>query len=155
MAGMKFPATIWLVLALATLVGGAYTYIRQSQSSAVQTSGAREPITANVEMVKVKLPARLSDEAMLGKTYFDAVCASCHGESAAGQDGIAPPLVHKIYEPSHHGDAAFVVAVRQGSRQHHWSFGSMPPLEQPLSDTEIKAIIRYVRELQRENGILG
>ena len=151
---MKFPVTLGLALVLAMMAGGAYLYMSQSQTVAIQTSGELAPIVPKAELVKVKLPAKLSEEAKLGKTYFDAVCASCHGENAAGQDGIAPPLVYQLYEPSHHGDAAFVVAVRQGSRQHHWSFGSMMPVQQPLADAEIQAIIRYVRELQRENGIL-
>ena len=151
---MKFPATMWLALFLAIMAGGAYLYMRQSQSVAIQTSGGPEPSVPKAELVKVKLPAKLSEEAKLGEIYFDAVCASCHGDSAAGQDGIAPPLVHQLYKPSHHGDAAFLVAVRQGSRQHHWSFGSMMPVEQPLAAAEIQAIIRYIRELQRENGIL-
>ena len=154
MTGMKSPTTIWLVLVLAVVAGGAYFYMRQSQTAAIQSSGTPEATVAKAVLVTVKLPAKLSEEATRGKTYFDAACASCHGENAAGQDGVAPPLVHQLYEPSHHGDAAFVVAVRQGSRQHHWSFGSMMPIEPPLADAEIQAIIRYVRELQRENGIL-
>lgn len=154
LAGMKSPTNLWLVLVLAVVAGGAYLYMRQSQTVEVQTSGAPAPTEAKAALVNVKLPEKLSEEAMRGKIYFDAVCASCHGENAAGQDGVAPPLVHQLYQPSHHGDAAFVVAVRQGSRQHHWSFGSMMPVQPPLADTEIEAIIRYVRELQRENGIL-
>ena len=71
----------------------------------------------------------------------------------AGQEGIAPPLVHRIYEPSHHGDMAFVLAARNGVRAHHWPFGDMPPVGQPLTDGELAAIIAYVRELQRANGI--
>ncbi|SPH18256.1 hypothetical protein DEA8626_01788 [Defluviimonas aquaemixtae] len=60
--------------------------------------------------------------------------------------------MHKIYEPSHHGDAAFLVAVRNGVRQHHWDFGNMLPVE-GLTDGDVKYIVRYVRELQFENGI--
>jgi cytochrome c553 len=153
MTGVKSPTTLWLVLVLAVVAGGAYLYMRQSQMVEVQTLGTPAAAEAKATLVNVKLPARLSEEAMRGKTYFDSACASCHGENAAGQD-VAPPLVHQLYEPSHHGDAAFVVAVRQGSRQHHWSFGSMMPVQPPLADTKIEAIIRYVRELQRENGIL-
>lgn len=154
LTGMKSPTTLWLVLVLAVVAGGTYLYMRQSQTGEVQTSGTPAATEARSALVNVKLPANLSDEAMRGKTYFDTACASCHGENATGQDGVAPPLVHQLYEPAHHGDAAFVVAVRQGSRQHHWSFGSMMPVQPPLADAEIEAIIRYVRELQRENGIL-
>lgn len=151
---MKTSRMVGLLLILALIVGGTYFYLRHEQTVFLQSSGESRPTAPGAALVKVILPAQYSEEARRGKTYFDAVCASCHGENASGQDGVAPPLVHKIYEPSHHGDAAFVAAVRQGSRQHHWSFGSMLPVPQPLSDAEIAAIIRYVRELQRENGIL-
>lgn len=100
----------------------------------------------------VKLPANLSPEATIGKRGFDAKCADCHGENAAGQNGVAPPLVHKIYEPSHHGDESFQRAVQVGVRAHHWRFGDMPPVE-GFSRADVKYIIRYIRELQRENGI--
>ena len=53
---------------------------------------------------------------------------------------------------AHHGDAAFLLAVRNGVRAHHWRFGDMPP--QPgLTGAEVAAITAYVRELQRANGI--
>ncbi len=150
---MKTPKTFGLILILAIGAGGALLYALQPSRNAVQSSGQPPTLSPGAALVQVKLPAALSAKAEQGKTYFDAVCAACHGANAAGQQGVAPSLVHKIYEPSHHGDAAFMVAVRNGARQHHWSFGSMMPVEQPLSNAEIGAIIRYVRELQRENGI--
>lgn len=102
-------------------------------------------------LVSVTVPA-LSETAEAGKAVFDAKCAECHGANAAGQDGIAPPLVHKIYEPGHHGDASFHLAARNGVRAHHWPFGNMPPVE-GIDDVEIERIVTYVRELQRANGI--
>lgn len=33
---------------------------------------------------------------------------------AGGRQGMAPPLIHIHYEPGHHGDSAFLRAVRQG-----------------------------------------
>ncbi len=104
-------------------------------------------------LADVVVPAALSAEAETGKAYYEAVCSACHGANAAGQDGVAPPLVHTIYEPSHHGDAAFASAARNGVTQHHWSFGNMPPVQELLTDGEIGSIVAYVRELQRANGI--
>jgi len=46
-----------------------------------------------------------------------------------------------------------VLAARNGVRAHHWPFGNMPPVEQRLTDGELGAIVAYVRELQRANGI--
>lgn len=100
----------------------------------------------------VIVPATLSPEAAIGKLAFDAKCATCHGTNAAGQNGVAPPLVHKIYEPGHHSDEAFQMAAQGGVRAHHWEFGNMPPVP-GLTRGDIQYIARYVRELQRENGI--
>ena len=94
----------------------------------------------------------LSARAQLGRKTYDANCTSCHGRNAAGQDGTAPPLVHVIYEPGHHGDESFQRAVARGVRAHHWRFGDMPPVE-GLSRRDVVAIVAYVRELQQANGI--
>lgn len=108
--------------------------------------GAGDPIA------NVTLPETLSETAQIGKTIFEAKCSACHGQNAAGQNGIAPPLVHRIYEPSHHSDMAFVLAAQNGVRAHHWNFGNMPPVE-GLTEGDVKMVARYVRELQQANGI--
>nr|WP_229802048.1 cytochrome c [Amylibacter ulvae] len=93
----------------------------------------------------------LTGAAVMGKTFFDAKCAQCHGTNASGTEN-APPLVHIIYEPNHHGDESFLRAATQGVRAHHWQFGDMPPVE-GITQGEVKQIIAYVRSLQRANGI--
>ncbi|UWR03967.1 cytochrome c [Ruegeria conchae] len=100
----------------------------------------------------VNLPDKLSEFAAVGKVAFDAKCAACHGVNATGLEGLAPPLVHKIYEPSHHSDESFFVAVQNGVRAHHWKFGNMPPVD-GLTREDVKGIVAYIRELQQENGI--
>lgn len=151
---MKESTAFGLVLGIMLFGAGAWFVASLTASAPDLVAEDAAPGTTGDVMAEVQLPATLSAEAATGKTYFDAACASCHGANAAGQDGVAPPLVHQLYEPSHHGDEAFVVAARIGVRAHHWPFASMPPLEQRLTDGELAAIIRYVRELQRENGIL-
>ena len=101
-------------------------------------------------MIDVTMP-KLSPIARAGKEAFDINCGQCHGRNAAGTDQ-GPPLVHDIYNPGHHGDAAFFSAAKRGVQQHHWLFGAMPAQPQ-VSDEEIAAIVRYVRELQSANGI--
>lgn len=88
---------------------------------------------------------------MPGEALFDQKCAVCHGQRAAGSPQ-GPPLVHRYYEPGHHSDMAFLLAVRRGVRAHHWRFGNMPPVP-GLSDADVRAIIDYVRALQRAKGI--
>ena len=93
----------------------------------------------------------LTEAGNRGQAAFAKFCASCHGVDAAGT-GSGPPLIHKIYHPGHHGDMAFVMAARQGSQAHHWKFGDMPPVA-GISDAGIAEIIRFVREVQKANGI--
>ena len=143
------------------LLGAAAVVIAAAGWFGVQSLTGKEPASGagagaarpGAPMVNVVVPAELSAQARSGETYYNAVCASCHGADAAGREGVAPPLVHRIYEPSHHADLAFALAARNGVRAHHWRFGNMPPVEQPLSDGELGAIVSYVRELQRANGI--
>jgi len=102
-------------------------------------------------LVNVTVPA-LSGVAAEGKSLFDANCATCHGENAAGKDGYGPPLIHPIYRPGHHADASFYMAAQNGARSHHWTFGDMPPVE-GVDRSDIGKIIAYVRTLQQANGI--
>jgi mono/diheme cytochrome c family protein len=86
-----------------------------------------------------------------GEALFGEHCQQCHGEAARGTDQ-GPPLVHKIYEPSHHADFAFLRAVQFGVAAHHWRFGNMPPVT-GVTRQQITEIVGYVRWLQREAGI--
>jgi mono/diheme cytochrome c family protein len=110
-----------------------------------------EPVREGPAMVEVTVP-ELTALQQQGKQAFDANCAKCHGANAAGQGGVAPPLIHKIYEPSHHGDAAIARAAKQGVQQHHWPFGNMAPVA-GITDAEIAVITAYIRAVQRANGI--
>ena len=109
-----------------------------------------DPAHSGGAAAALTIPA-FSAEAEAGRAVFEENCIACHGKHATGTDR-GPPLVHRIYEPNHHGDASFYLAVRNGVRAHHWRFGDMAPVE-GVPENEVTTIIRYVRELQRANGI--
>ena len=90
-----------------------------------------------------------------GKKLYGQYCAACHGADLLGVDKgdkKGPPLLHKIYEPAHHGDAAFQMAARNGVRAHHWPYGDMAPVPQVSAD-DVAHITAYVRAEQRKAGI--
>ena len=136
---MSFTDQLPKYLVIAFFAGGAAILGSKFMGSSGQS-----------KTVSVRVP-ELSKLATDGKTAFDANCGKCHGKNAAGTDS-GPPLVHDIYNPGHHSDEAFVAAAKRGVRQHHWPFGNMPPLPQVTND-QLVAIVRYVRELQAANGI--
>jgi mono/diheme cytochrome c family protein len=110
-------------------------------------------LAASVPMAQAKPDAPpVPAEFGKGEAKFKANCARCHGERGVGTNQ-GPPLVHKIYEPNHHGDPAFQRAVANGVRAHHWQFGDMPRIDGVTPD-DVEQIVKYVRWLQRQAGIM-
>lgn len=85
-----------------------------------------------------------------GAILYENNCAECHGSDLRGTEK-GPSHLSSVYVPSHHGDGAFLIAVLNGSRQHHWDFGFMPPVE-GLGETDVDAIVAFVRDQQRIQG---
>jgi len=86
-----------------------------------------------------------------GKALYERNCASCHGLDLKGSDK-GPPFLHRVYQPSHHADLAFQLAVKDGARAHHWKFGDMEPVPE-LTPNDVAHITAYVRAEQRKAGI--
>jgi hypothetical protein len=108
----------------------------QRESPAVQPS-IRKPVPA---------------EYITGEALYITHCAMCHGPSAVGTVQ-GPSFLSKVYIPSHHSDASFYLAVKQGVHAHHWNFGDMPILPH-VTEGEVIQIIANVRWLQQQAGIL-
>ena len=115
-------------------------------------AGACQPQTQGPDpTVLSAIAARSPAEHQEGKLLYAQRCATCHGENGGGSS-VGPPLVDRIYRPAHHADAAFLLAIKNGTRAHHWRFGDMvpvPDLDVPSSGR----IVAYVRWLQAESGI--
>ena len=91
-----------------------------------------------------------AEELGLGEEVYDQSCATCHGPEAAG--GLAgPPLTHEIYEDLTDADIRSV--IEQGKPPTNWPHfeAGMAPVPN-LSDSEVAAVIAYVRDVQREAG---
>ena len=95
--------------------------------------------------------AGLMPNPVTGKTLYEKNCAACHGIDLKGSNN-GPAFIHRVYEPSHHGDPSFQLAVKNGVRAHHWKFGDMKPVPGVTPD-EVAHITSYIREEQRRAGI--
>ena len=156
-----YPGALALLLSLALLLFAAcggdpetpheetHTTASQADATDYETSEAAGPSAPEPASTA---EAELSAAAEAGRNLFIANCAQCHGRRADGTTQ-GPPLVDQIYEPGHHSNASFVLAVTRGVRAHHWEFGNMPAVP-GLTIDEIHQIICYVRELQVANGII-
>lgn len=109
-------------------------------------------ITAYAQGWQIPKPSPgLMPNPVVGKTLYEKYCASCHGVALNGSEK-GPPLLHRIYEPSHHADIAFQLAVKNGVRAHHWQFGNMAPIPE-LTPDDVANITAHVRAEQRKIGI--
>lgn len=94
-----------------------------------------------------KLPA---GDVQAGAVVYQQNCASCHGAELQGTNS-GPSHLSIFYEPNHHPDQAFRSAIANGAAQHHWAFGSMPPVP-GMTESEIEAVIAFVRSEQVRQG---
>lgn len=137
---------VWRCMAVLICVVGC----SEGQGETSSTHASRDSTVQNVtESRDASRP--VPEEYQAGEERFNELCARCHGLAGRGTN-TGPPLVHKIYEPSHHADFAFMRAAMQGVRSHHWKFGNMPKISEATPD-DVTQIIPYVRWLQRQAGI--
>lgn len=127
----------------------AFSYLVGCSQGETNSEHASHPVVSTATPTSSDQP--VPEEYQAGERRFNALCARCHGRAGMGTN-MGPPLVHKIYEPSHHADFTFWRAVMQGVRPHHWEFGPMPQILEATSD-DVTKIIPYVRWLQRQAGI--
>jgi mono/diheme cytochrome c family protein len=119
------------------------TVLMLGASPACSQNGGEPKTTGTV----ASAPVELRD----GEQKFNANCARCHGIGGLGTTQ-GPPFIHKVYEPNHHGDAAFQRAVSIGVKAHHWQFGDMPKID-TVKPEDVEKIVTYVRWLQKQSGI--
>lgn len=112
--------------------------------------GFAAAIQAQTMQIPKPSPGLMPNPAV-GKKLFAANCASCHGQDLNGSDK-GPPMLHKVYETSHHSDIAFQLAVKNGVRAHHWQFGDMAPVP-GLTPDDVAHITAFIRMEQRKVGI--
>ena len=100
------------------------------------------PTGSTIAAETIEIPFSLAKGQMLYEKY----CSSGHGVQLDGTDK-GPPLVHAFYKPSHHGDKAFYRAALHGTKQHHWNFGDMKPVE-GMTRKKMDSLVPYVRYYQ-------
>ncbi|MGH1356752.1 MAG: c-type cytochrome [Thalassovita sp.] len=136
-----------MIGACAVVAVASYIFLQPTQGN----DDTPSPTVKGDALVAIQMPP-IDGNAAIGQRIFESACLACHGTNAVGVDGAGPPLIHKIYEPSHHADEAFQRAVAMGVRSHHWRFGNMPAVK-GLTRGDVAMVIAYVREIQRANGI--
>ncbi len=134
----------------AVLLSGCDQASQTAEPAPMAAAPAAAPAAAQPADFRLPPPGFRGDP-IRGRQLFTANCAKCHGTEALGTDQ-GPPLIHRIYEPSHHADLAFYIAVARGVQAHHWNFGNMAPVP-GLTGEDTAHIIAWVRAKQQAAGI--
>lgn len=112
--------------------------------SACTSSGAPNPSTA---------PQAASVDIGLGKQKFEAVCASCHGVDGKGLPGLGKDLTTSQFVKSQTDEqlVEFIKKGRDASDPANTTGVAMPPKggDPSLTDDQLRAIVAYIRTLQR------
>lgn len=148
---MANGGSAWRRAASSTLLWGTLVAVGVFVLAIVQDQRVRQRGAVEPEHTARHAAPVLSTAAVQGRGVFEARCASCHGRGARGSRQ-GPPLVHEVYGASQFADEAIVQAVRAGVAAKRWQFGNMPKIG-GVSDIELTALVRYIRELQIAHGI--
>ena len=106
-------------------VGIAFAAGEMIRPKPTATSGARE---------RLAIPTA-GTQAHKGYTLFMMNCAHCHGNDARGDEG---PDLHSVTK----SDARIASIIQNGVK------GEMPKFGTKLSDTDVQALIAFVRTLK-------
>jgi mono/diheme cytochrome c family protein len=98
------------------------------------------PIAVPAQQSKPDAPAPLNDAQILGRRVFQQRCAACHTESTPGARRYGPTLYKDLVDGNEDVIEQF---IRNGSPS------KMPGFKYGLEDSEINAIIEYLKIVPR------
>ncbi|WP_029076953.1 c-type cytochrome [Kaistia adipata] len=112
--------------------------------------------SANAQRTAMRAGADLEQRIALGKTVYDASCASCHGAKLEGQpdwrnrrpDGRLPAPPHDASGHTwHHADAQLLAIIRLGTAAvvGDGYESDMPGFADVLTDAESAAVLDYIK----------
>ncbi len=85
---------------------------------------------------------------MTGQKTYIRVCGICHGDNLKG-NGAAPSFLIETYQSESFSDQQIRNTIINGSKSK-----VMRPQRGKVSDSEIEEIIKYIRFLQKESGLM-
>jgi mono/diheme cytochrome c family protein len=98
------------------------------------------PIVVAAQQSKPSTPAQLNETQILGRRVFQQRCAACHTESTPGTRRYGPILYKELVDGNEDVMEQF---IRNGSP------GKMPGFKYGLEDSEINAIVEYLKTVPR------
>lgn len=125
------------------------TTTQSSPGASPAATTAASPVTSPTAMASTGSSAMVaSSGSAAGQKVFSTNCSSCHQANGKGQPGVFPPLAGNAVVT---GDASKVIHIVKDGLNGKISVngktynGQMPPWKGTLSDSDIAAVVTYVR----------
>lgn len=146
---MKRTVTVMVVATLASVLLAACSGGKSTNSSSSANSNASPAASPAASAASGAMKNAMTGSAQSpGEKVFTANCSSCHQANGKGQPGVFPPLAGNAVVT---GDATGVIhIVKDGLNGkvavHGTAYnGQMPPWKGTLSDSDIAAVVTYIR----------
>lgn len=125
------------------------------RSMAVYLKDLPQQSAAAPAPVRAAPDAATKEQSALGSRIFSAQCVSCHGELGKGKPPHYPPLANNqsIEMTSAVNPIRMVLngGYPPGTQKNPTPYG-MPPFAQSLSDTEVAAVVSFIRTAWGNHG---
>ena len=99
-------------------------------------------ITDRPSQAQAGYPEYTDEMIARGEDIFQANCAACHGSGGAGDPSAGVPALDSSMHAWHHPDSQIASLVRNGGVR-------MPAIGSGWSDTDIEAVLAYVKQWWR------
>lgn len=154
---MQKSVPVMLIAATAAVALVACSGGKSSNSSTTtttttttQSSPGASPAASPTAMASTGTSSAMvaSSGSAAGQKVYSTNCSSCHQANGKGQPGVFPPLAGN---PVVTGDASKVIHIVKNGLNGKISVngttynGQMPPWKGTLSDSDIAAVVTYVR----------
>ena len=128
---IETKATFIGLAAAACMLAGTFSLAQALRS----TNAADSKHWSQTNGSPTQAAAVLSKDAERGYTLFEQNCAHCHGDDARGDEG---PDLHGVTK----SDARITSIIKNGIK------GEMPKFGTKLTDSDVRALIAFVRSLK-------
>jgi mono/diheme cytochrome c family protein len=126
---IEIKATVMAMVASGGVLGATFGFASLLQPAKANSGPALQATTRHAQM------AAISAGTAEGHRLFDLNCAHCHGDDARGDEG--PSLFNLALS-----DERIAKRIREGIK------GEMPKFGSKFNDSEIQALIAYLRTLK-------
>ncbi len=130
-------------------VAAAFTFAFACGSTTDTAKNNNVPANGQTEARQTPLPKPTLDEVAMGAKVYETNCTTCHQAAGTGGKVTVEGKSLKVHDLTsdhvkNHDDAAIIKDIMEGAEDD-----GMPAFKDKLSEGELRAVVAYIRQLQK------